>query len=108
MDQAARGVGPERVDQFLPQQAHRGRTEDDHSLLVEPNDTFVRPKVEQFGELQAAIIHLSTILPQPSAFNPLPGPSGPWKRQAIVGVERILAGFRRSFGHLSLLNGVTS
>jgi hypothetical protein len=55
-------LGTERVDQLLSQQAHRGGAEDDHPLLVKPDHAFIRPKVEQLGELQSAIVHLSTIL----------------------------------------------
>ena len=60
-EEAASGVRPQRVDQLLSQQAHRGRTEDDHSLLVEPNDAFIGPKVEELGQLQTSIVHLLTI-----------------------------------------------
>jgi hypothetical protein len=30
---------------------------------VQSDDTFIRPKVEQFDELQATVIHRFTILP---------------------------------------------
>jgi hypothetical protein len=71
---AARGFGPEGVDQLFSQQAHRGRAEDDHSLLVEPNDAFIRSKVEQLDELQATVIHRSTIQPPRTAFNAVKRP----------------------------------
>ena len=51
---AARGLQPERVDELLSHEAHRGRAEDDDALLVQPNDALIRPKIEQFGEVQIA------------------------------------------------------
>ena len=74
-EQPARGIGSQRVDQLLSQQAHRGRTEDDHPLLVEPNDTFIRPEVEQFHELQATVVHRSTIQPPRTVFNDVRRPT---------------------------------
>src|SRR4051794_31010542 len=59
--EAASRFRPERIDQFLSQQAHGGRAEDDHSLLVEPNDALIGPKVEELRQLQTAIVHRLTI-----------------------------------------------
>ena len=50
---------PERVDQFLSHQAHRGGAEDDDALLVEPDDALVGPEIEQFGELQIVAVRLN-------------------------------------------------
>ena len=49
---AAGRLQPERVDELLSHEAHRGRAEDDDALLVQPNDALIRPKIEQFGEVQ--------------------------------------------------------
>ena len=88
-EQAARGFGPQRVDQLLSQQAHRGRAEDDDALLVEPNDAFIRPKIEQFGELQTTIVHRSTILRRTDGVQRISRSSGEWKSRTIVGFLRI-------------------
>jgi hypothetical protein len=61
-EEAARRLASQRIDQLLPQQSHGGCAEDDHSLLVEPNDAFIGPKVEELRKLQTSIVHLSTIL----------------------------------------------
>jgi hypothetical protein len=81
-EKAARGFGPEGVDQLFSQQAHRGRTEDDDSLLVQPDNTFIRPKIEQFDELQATVIHRSTIQP--------PKDGVQWRHAANGSLERSL------------------
>ena len=58
----ARRVDAERVDQFLAQEAHGRRAENDHALLVQTDDALVGAKVEQFGQLQIVDAHASTIL----------------------------------------------
>ena len=50
--QPPRRLASERVDQLLPQQAHRCRAEDHHALLVQPDDALIRPEVQQFREMQ--------------------------------------------------------
>ena len=50
--QPPRRLESETVDEFLPQQSHRRRTENDHTLLVQANDPLIRPKVEQFRKVQ--------------------------------------------------------
>jgi hypothetical protein len=45
-------VAPEGVDQLLAQQPHRRRAEDHDALLVQADDTEIRTKVQEFGELQ--------------------------------------------------------
>jgi hypothetical protein len=49
---AAGSVEPESVDELLSHEAHRGRAEDDHALLVQPNDALIGPKIEQLGKVQ--------------------------------------------------------
>ena len=49
---APRGLQSERVDELLAHQAHRGRAQDDDSLLVQADDALIRPEIEQFGEVQ--------------------------------------------------------
>ena len=95
-EKAARGFGPERVDQLFSQQAHRGRAEDDHPLLVEPNDTFIRPKVEQFDELQATVIHRSTIQPTGDCVQCRQAANGSVERSSVSTV--LSTGFPRAFG----------
>ena len=73
-EQAAGRVRPQRVDQLLSQQSHRGRAEDDDALLVEPNDAFIRPKIEQFGELQTVIVHCPQYCVERTAFNAVTRP----------------------------------
>ena len=53
---APRRLQPERVDELLSHQAHRGRAQDDDSLLVQANDALIRPKIEQFGEVQIVAV----------------------------------------------------
>ena len=53
---AARCVQPQRIDELLSHEAHRGRAEDDDALLVQPNDALIRPKIEQFGEVQRGAV----------------------------------------------------
>jgi hypothetical protein len=53
---AASCLQPECVDELLPHEAHRRRAEDDHALLVQPNDTLIRTEVEQFGEMESVVI----------------------------------------------------
>ena len=49
---APRGLQPERVDELFAHEAHRGRAQDDDSLLVQANDALIRPEIEQFSEVQ--------------------------------------------------------
>ena len=53
---AAGGLEPERVDELLSHETHRGRAEDDDSLLVQSNDPLIGPKIEQFGEVKIAAV----------------------------------------------------
>ena len=59
--QPARRLGAQRIDQLFSQQAHRRGAENDDALFVEANDAFIRPKIEQLGELHAAVVHPPTI-----------------------------------------------
>jgi len=43
---AASRIAPERVDELLPHEAHRGGAEDHHALLVQPDDPLVGPEIE--------------------------------------------------------------
>ena len=61
--EAAGRLSSQRINQLLSQQAHGGRTKDDDALLMQPNDAFIRPKIEELGELQPAIVHLHNIAP---------------------------------------------
>ena len=47
---------PERVDELLSHEAHRGRAEDDDTLLVQSNDPLIGPEIEQFGEVQIVAV----------------------------------------------------
>ena len=49
---ASGGFEAQRVDQLFAQQSHRRRAQDDDTLLVQPDDALIRPKVEQFCEMQ--------------------------------------------------------
>ena len=49
-------LDPQRVDELLSHEAHRRRTEDHHALLVQPDDSLVRPEVEQFGEVKIVAV----------------------------------------------------
>ncbi len=40
------------IDQLFPQQSHGRRTQDDDTLLVQPDDPFIRAEVQQFREMQ--------------------------------------------------------
>ena len=51
---------PERVDELLSQQAHRGRAQDDDALLVQPDDALIGPEIEELGELQWLAGHVNT------------------------------------------------
>ena len=61
-EEAASGLRPQRIDQLLSQQAHGGRAEDHHSLLLEPNDALIGPKIEELRQLQTANVHLLTMI----------------------------------------------
>ena len=49
---APRRLEPERVDELLAHQAHRGRAQDDDALFVQSNDALIGSEIEQFGEMQ--------------------------------------------------------
>ncbi len=40
------------IDQLFPQQSHGCRTQDDDTLLVQPDDPFIRAEVQQFREMR--------------------------------------------------------
>jgi hypothetical protein len=54
--EATRRFGSQRVDEFLSHQTHGRCTEDDDTLLVQPNDTLIGPEVEQFGKVQIVTV----------------------------------------------------
>jgi hypothetical protein len=43
---------PQRINELLAQQAHRRRAQDDDSLLVQADNTEIRPKIKQFGGIE--------------------------------------------------------
>ena len=47
--QASRGIGAERLDELLAQQTQRRSAQNHHALLVETNDPFVGPEIQQLG-----------------------------------------------------------
>jgi len=47
---AARGFDAQRLDEFLPQQAHRGGAQDDDPLLAEPDQALARAEIEDLVE----------------------------------------------------------
>jgi hypothetical protein len=47
-----RSAQPEGVDEFLSHEPHRRCAEDDHALLVQPDNALIGPKIEQFGEVE--------------------------------------------------------
>jgi hypothetical protein len=53
---AAGCVQPERVDELLSHETHRGRAEDDYSLLVQPDDALIGPEIEQLREVQVTVV----------------------------------------------------
>ena len=40
------------IDQLFAEESHGGRAEDDHALLVQSDNPLIRPKVEQFCEVE--------------------------------------------------------
>src|SRR6188472_500378 len=40
------------IDQLFPQQSHGCRTQDDDTLLMQPDDPFIRAEVQQFREMR--------------------------------------------------------
>src|SRR5207244_3901144 len=59
--ETACGLEAQCVDEFLSYKPHRRRTQNDHPLLVQADDAIVGTKVEQFGQVQAVDVHVSTI-----------------------------------------------
>jgi hypothetical protein len=56
--QPARGVAPEAaVEQLLPEQAHRGRAQDHHALLLEPDRSPIGPEVLHVREQEVFGLH---------------------------------------------------
>ena len=53
--QAPRGLESQRVDELLPQQAHRRRAQDDDALLMQADDALIRAKIEQFSEIEMVL-----------------------------------------------------
>ena len=49
---ASGGLQAQRIDQLLPQQTHRRRAENDDPLLVQADDSLIRPEIEEFCEVQ--------------------------------------------------------
>ena len=49
---APRRFESKRIDELLPHEAHGGRAEDDHALLVQTDDPLVGTKVQELGEMQ--------------------------------------------------------
>ena len=56
-DQASRRLEAQRIDEFLAQQSHGGRTQDDNPLLVQADDALIRPKIEKLGEVEVFEVH---------------------------------------------------
>ena len=49
-------VEAQRVDQLFPEESHRGRTQDDDPLIVQPDNPLVRTEIEQFCEVEDFVI----------------------------------------------------
>ncbi len=49
--QAPRRVGPQGLHEFLAQQAHGGRAQDDHALLVKADDALVLAEIQNLSEV---------------------------------------------------------
>ena len=45
----------QRIDQLLAKQAHRRGAENHDALFVQPNDALIRPKIEQFSQMQVLL-----------------------------------------------------
>jgi hypothetical protein len=67
-------------------------------LLVEPNDAFIGPKVEELRKLQTSIVHLSTILRRVDRVQRVFPAQGDGRRGAIVGLLRNSTGCRPRLG----------
>jgi hypothetical protein len=46
----------QRIDQLLAKKAHCRRAQDDDTLIVQPDDPFIRPEVEELGQMQILVI----------------------------------------------------
>ena len=49
--QTPRRLEPQRFDELLAQQAHGGRAQDDHALLVEADDPLIGAEIQHLGEV---------------------------------------------------------
>ena len=45
----------QRIDQLFAKESHRRRADDDDTLIVQPDNPLVRPKIEQFCEVQVVV-----------------------------------------------------
>jgi hypothetical protein len=54
--QASGRLESQGVDQLLPQKTHRSGAKNDDALLMQANDAFIWPEVEQFCEVQVLAI----------------------------------------------------
>jgi hypothetical protein len=49
-------VEAQRVDQLFAEESHRGRTQDDDPLIVQPDNPLVRTEIEQFCDVEDFVI----------------------------------------------------
>ena len=56
---------PQRIDQLLAQQAHRGRAQDHHALLMQPDDALIGTKIEEFRQLQPLELRVRQLSHEP-------------------------------------------
>ena len=45
----------QRVDQLFAKQSHRRRADNDDTLIVQPDNSLIRPKIEEFCEVQVFV-----------------------------------------------------
>jgi len=50
-EQSPRGLDAQRVDEFLAQEAHGRRAEDDDALLVQPDDALIGSEINELREV---------------------------------------------------------
>jgi hypothetical protein len=65
--ESSRGVHPEAARQLLAKQAHRGRAQDDHPLLLKADEPLFGPEIQQLLQVHTFRVHLSSTVPQSGA-----------------------------------------
>lgn len=86
---------PERIDQLLPQKAHRRRTENDDTLIVQADEPLVRPEIEQFCEVQVLAVRRVVAMRLPLHSSPILrstsqrsiGSGGHWSAAVLLHVD---------------------